>query len=350
MTHSDWQSNLVAPSTPVLDVMALIESRDAKIALVVDEARRLLGTVTDGDIRRGILRGVPVGGPVEQLMFREPTTAAFDATPESILSLMRQKQLQHIPLLDAAGRVASLETLEELEAGNQRDNCVVLMAGGLGTRLRPLTEDVPKPLLKVGDKPILETILADFAAHGFHKFYISVNYKAEMLIEHFGDGSRWGVDIHYLHETDRLGTAGALSLLPERPDKPFFVMNGDLLTKVNFGHLLDFHARQSASATMCVREYDFQVPYGVIKLDGQRIAAIEEKPVHRFFVNAGIYVLEPSCLDLIPRRRYFDMPSLFDQLVAGEQNTAAFPIHEYWLDIGRMEDFERANQEYGERW
>lgn len=350
MTHLDWQDNLVTPATPVLEVMALIESREAKIALVVDEQRTLLGTVTDGDIRRGILRGVPVSAPVEQLMFREPTTAPADARPDAILALMRQKHLEHIPLVDANGRIASLGILNALQANGQRDNWVVLMAGGLGTRLRPLTDDIPKPLLKVGDKPILETILKDFAEHGFRKFFISVNYKAEMLIEHFGDGSQWGVEIHYLHENERLGTAGALSLLPERPSQPLFVMNGDLLTKVNFAHLLDFHGRQSSAATMCVREYDFQVPYGVIKLDGQHIAAIEEKPVHRFFVNAGIYVLQPECLDLIPQRSYFDMPSLFDQLISSQRTTAAFPIHEYWLDIGRMEDFERANQEYGERW
>jgi NDP-sugar pyrophosphorylase family protein len=228
-------------------------------------------------------------------------------------------------------------TLDDLIGAVERPNWVVLMAGGLGTRLRPLTEDCPKPMLPVGGKPILESILESFVEQGFRRFFFSVNYKAEMVQDHFGDGSRWGVRIDYLHEDRRLGTAGALSLLDDRPDAPLVVMNGDLLTRASFDKLLDFHYAQSATATMTVRDYDFQVPYGVVKIDGTQIVSIEEKPVQKFFVSAGIYVLSPSV---------FDMPSLFSRLINEGQKVAAYPLKEYWLDIGRIEEFERAQREW----
>ena len=212
--------------------------------------------------------------------------------------------------------------------------------------LGPLTANQPKPLLKVGQKPILETIMENFIRHGFRKFYFSVNYLGEMIETHFGDGSRWGVRIEYLREQKRLGTAGALSLLPEKPDKPFFVMNGDILTNVDFAQLLHFHVHTGATATMCVRDYDFQVPYGVVRIEGERLARIEEKPVQRFFVNAGIYVLEPPALDLTPADTFFDMPQLFERIVECGQEAAVFPIREYWLDIGRGDDLQRARSEY----
>jgi len=220
-----------------------------------------------------------------------------------------------------------------------------LMAGGLGSRLGELTKDTPKPLLKVGTKPILEVILENFISHGFHRFYISVNYKAEMIRDYFGDGSRWGVEIRYLHEHKRLGTAGALSLLPDNPTLPVLVMNGDLLTKVNFRQLIDFHNETNSKATMCVREFELQVPYGVVQIANHRLRAIEEKPVQRFFVNGGIYVLSPDMLQFIPEDSFYDMPTLFDEIIARGEETSVFPIREYWIDIGRADDFERANDE-----
>ena len=222
------------------------------------------------------------------------------------------------------------------------------MAGGLGTRLRPLTQDTPKPLLKVGNKPILETIIENFAKYGFVNITISVNYKADMIKEYFGDGSALGVNIDYIEESKRLGTAGALSLIKERPQEPFFVMNADLLTNVNFEHLLDFHLLERSVATMCVREYDYQVPYGVIETDGSLITSIKEKPLHKFFVNAGIYTLSPQVFEYIPKDEFYDMPTLFEDIIANNLKSVSFPIHEYWLDIGRMEEFEQAQNEYNE--
>lgn len=338
----------VAPDTPILKTLEIIDKGARQIALVVDENDRLLGTVTDGDIRRGLLKGKSLHDPVSDVMNAYPIVASPYDTKEDILALMKLRQLHQIPVVDEDGRILRVEILDDLLRPAKRDNIVVLMAGGLGTRLRPLTHECPKPLLKVGNKPILETILLNFIEHGFYRFYLSVNYKADMIKEYFGDGSRWNVEIRYLHEEKSLGTAGALSLLPEVPDAPFFVMNGDLLTKVNFGQLLDFHRTHRAYATMCVREYDHQVPYGVVRLNRHQLLGIEEKPVQRFFVNAGIYVLEPDTLSLIPENDFFDMPSLFELLVQQEKQTIAFPIREYWLDIGRLADFERANLEFAE--
>jgi NDP-sugar pyrophosphorylase family protein len=279
------------------------------------------------------------------VMHPEPTAAHQLASRDELLGLMRRKHIHHVPLLDDAGVVAGLATLDELTGVTDRPNWVVLMAGGLGTRLQPLTKDYPKPLLPVGGKPILEKILESFADQGFKRIFVSLNYKAEMIREHFGDGSRWGVTMEYLHETTRLGTAGALSLLPGRPEAPVVVMNGDLITSTNFPSLLDFHAAQGAAATMAVREYDFQVPYGVIRLDGDRVSGIEEKPVQRFFVNAGIYALSPEALGYVPANTHFNMPTLFERLMEAGHTTAAYPLREYWLDIGRIEEFERAQRE-----
>jgi NDP-sugar pyrophosphorylase family protein len=222
------------------------------------------------------------------------------------------------------------------------------MAGGLGKRLGSLTQSCPKPLLKIGGTPILEIIVNRLAEQGFRKLFISVNYRGEMIEDHFGDGARWTADIQYLREPERLGTAGALSLLPERPPQPFVVMNGDLLTKLNLKHLLDFHREHRAKATMCVREYQFQVPFGVVQADEHRLLGIDEKPTHRFLVNAGIYALDPDVLDLVPKNQMFDMPHLFEKLVATGHETMAFPIREYWMDIGRMDDLEQAASEYCE--
>jgi NDP-sugar pyrophosphorylase family protein len=220
------------------------------------------------------------------------------------------------------------------------------MAGGLGSRLRPLTDDTPKPLLKIGGKPVLEIIIDNFLAQGFRRFFISINYKSEQIRDHFADGSEWGAEIRYLEEDRRLGTAGSLALIEEPPAAPFVVMNGDLLTKVSFQNLMDFHAEQRSVATMCVREYDFQVPFGVVETDHTKIISIEEKPRQRFLVNAGIYVLNPEALGFISDDTSQDMTYVFESLIKADMETAVFPIREYWLDIGRLDDFEQANSDF----
>jgi NDP-sugar pyrophosphorylase family protein len=316
---------------------------------VVDEHDVLLGTVTDGDIRRGLLSRLSILDPVIKVMNANPRTAKPSDQAETMADALTNAKLRQMPIIGSHRRVVGLFTLDDWNARRQPlDNWVVLMAGGLGTRLRPLTENTPKPLLKVGDKPLLETLLEMLVRSGFYRFYISVNYKAEQVKAAIGDGKRFDAEIRYLEENERLGTAGALSLIPERPVDPILVMNGDVLSKINFRSLLDFHQEQGAEATMCVREYEFQVPFGVVRTKDLRITGIDEKPVKRFFVNAGIYVLEPTALDLIPAGAHFDMPQLFDALNEANRPAAAFPIHEYWMDIGRMDDLERANDEFSE--
>ena len=342
----NWKTVVVAGETPLTEAIKRIDASALQVALVVSAEGALEGIVTDGDIRRALLKGASLDIPVREAMNRRPSTALATTPRDEQLAIMRRKAIRHLPLVDVAGLLTGLATMDELTGLTRRDNWVVLMAGGLGSRLRPLTDNCPKPMLQVGNKPLLQTILEKFIESGFHRFYISVNYMADVIEEYFGDGSRWRVEIVYLHEEKRMGTAGALGLLPGKPDLPLLVMNGDVLTKVNFRQLLDFHVEHTSVATMCVREYDFQVPYGVVTADGHRIVSIDEKPIQTFFVNAGIYVIEPAALDAIPPGQFFDMPTLFTEMIQGGRGTSVFPIREYWLDIGHMADYQRANGEY----
>lgn len=336
----------MAVDTPIIEAIQRIDSSSLQIALVVDGDLHLLGTVTDGDVRRGILKRIPLDRPVREIMNRSPIVAAPDESPETVLARLKQHLLHQIPVVDVEGRLTGLETIDHMLEMGTRDNWVVLMAGGQGARLRPLTEAIPKPLVQIGSKPVLETILESFIEHGFRRFYLSVNYKAEKIKECFGEGSRWGVEIRYLCEEAPMGTAGALSLLPERPSECFIVMNADLLTTVDFNQLLRFHNEHDAQATMCVREYQTRIPYGVVSVDQHRFVAIEEKPLQRYFVNAGIYALEPSVLDVIDGHESLDMTDLFARVAETVGDVVVFPIREYWIDIGQREDLERAQTDY----
>ncbi len=347
MEREDWKESVILPTASVKDVMQVMDNSALQIAFVVDEENRLLGAVTDGDVRRSLLHGGALSAAVERIMNRHPVAARQGTERSALLRLMQLKVIRQIPLVDAENHLVGLAQMEDLLYRARRDNVVVLMAGGLGTRLRPLTDKIPKPLLRVGAKPILETILESFLDAGFYRFYFAVNYKSQMIEDYFGDGSRFGAEIEYLHEKKRMGTAGALYFLPELPKEPILVMNGDLLTKVDFGELLDFHIQQDAAATMAVREYSYQVPYGVIDFDGERIKGIREKPSYSFFVNAGIYALSPEAVARVDKEEFFDMPQLFNSLIEKGRKTTVYPVREYWLDIGRKDDFERAQEDYG---
>lgn len=341
-----FRNVIVTPQTLLRDAISRIDSSGMQLALVLHDDGRLAGMLSDGDVRRAILRSYDLNSPVAEVMNRNPVTAHITTATHELLALMRCGGLHHIPLLDDEKKVVDLATLDVLAGITERPNWVVLMAGGLGTRLLPLTEKCPKPMLHVGGKPILESIIESFVERGFRKLFLSVNYLAETIQDYFGDGGRHGVEIRYLHEKKRLGTAGALSLLPDRPTDPMMVMNGDLLTRLRFDQMLKFHEDHAAVATMAVREYDFEVPYGVVNINGTNITSIAEKPVHRFFVNAGIYTLSPESLEHIPADMFFDMPTLFEKLQANGHTTSAYPLREYWLDVGRLEEFERAKREW----
>lgn len=343
-----WKDVIIAPDTPVLKAIEIIDKAALQIALVVNEKGQLLGTVTDGDVRRAILKHLSLDEPVNKIMNPNPRVIHKDQSRETALLLIKKNKVRQIPVLDEERRVLGLEIADELLNPPPRNNWVILMAGGMGTRLKPLTSCCPKPLLKVGNKPVLETILESFIEQGFQHFYFSVNYKAEMIIEHFGDGSRWGVEIRYLHENQQLGTAGGLGLLQSKPEQPLILMNGDILTKVNFGQLLDFHQKNLAEATVCIREQYSQIPYGVVTIDENQLKKIDEKPLQRFFINAGLYVLNPEILDYVPADVYFDIPDLLRLLMQKRMGISVFLIREYWIDIGRFDDLERANLEFSE--
>lgn len=345
---SNVDETLVPPTATIKQVIDTIERSQAKVALVVDENRKLLGTVTDGDVRRGLLRGVQITDAVPIIMNQKPRVASMNEDVAEIIDMMRRNICRQVPVLDDDGRVVGLKTLEEALRVPDRPNWVFLLAGGRGHRLRPLTDECPKPMLPVGGRPMLQIIVESLVRQGFRRFYISVNYKREMVREHFGDGSLWDAEIRYIEEDEQmpLGTAGALSLLPQIPNEPVIVMNGDILTKVAFGALLDFHTEHASVGTMCVRDYVLQVPYGVVETDDHRLSEILEKPVHRFLVNAGLYVLERAAIELVPHNHSYDMPMLFEELARRKLAATVFPIREYWLDIGRIDDFNKANDDY----
>lgn len=342
-----WQSTLVSAQATLKDAISIMDSSALRIAVVVDDERRLLGTLTDGDVRRALLRHQPLDVPVGQVMCTTPKVAGRDWNRNRVLSVMESAELLQLPVVDDDGRVVGLETLHGLLEKQQLNNPVFLMAGGFGTRLYPLTQECPKPLLKVGDKPILELILDGFIKAGFQRFFISTHYLPEMVKEYFGDGSRWGVSICYTHEEVPLGTGGALGLLPhDEINEPLLMMNGDLLTNLNYRELLDFHLDNPSVATMCVREFEYQVPYGVVESNGHLLCSMIEKPIQKFFVNAGIYVLSPELVKSVKSKSRIDMPMLLERSIEAGSNVTIFPVHEYWLDIGRMEDFKRAQTEF----
>lgn len=339
---------IVKETTSIKEVLQIIDKSSKQLAIVVDENKRVLGTISDGDIRRALLNNISLKETAKNIYYKTPTVASINNSKEEIINICRTKKIHQIPIVDDKGNLIGLEILDELISKENKSNKVILMVGGLGTRLRPLTENTPKPMLKVGNKPILQTIVEKFAEYGYTNIVMCVNYKSYIIQDYFGDGSKFGVSIEYILEEQRMGTAGALSLLKEKPLEPFFVMNGDLLTNVNFEHLHDFHVSNNSMGTMCVREYEFQVPYGVVNIEENKILSIEEKPVHKFFVSAGIYMLSPNVLEYIPNNQFYDMPTLFEKLIREKQNTISFPLREYWLDIGRMEEFEKANNEYND--
>lgn len=339
------KDNLISEGQSIRDAMGVIERSKAKVALVVGEGRHLLGSVTDGDIRRAILRGVDLEDAVITIMNTNPHVANVKDDRSFLLDLMRNNICRHVPVVDDDGQVIAIETLEELIGQPQHDNWVMLLAGGLGKRLRPLTEECPKPMLPVGDRPILEHIIIALKHQGFRNFIVSLNYLGHMIEDYFGDGERFGVNIKYTLEEEPLGTAGPLSLLKEKPKLPMLVMNGDILTKVDFNHLLAFHGEHDALATMCVRDYTIEVPFGVVNINGQYISSLIEKPTQKFLVNAGIYVLSPGALDIIPSGTRYDMPALFADMMEKNLPTAAFPVQEYWIDVGRIDDFQQANSD-----
>ena len=341
---------LVAPDSSIREVMACIERNATGIALVADSEQRLIGTVTDGDIRRVVLAGMDLDLSVQALMERRapvpyptPLTAPVGTTNAELLRMMNEYTVRHIPLVDDTGRVVDMALLSDLVKEFQLPLTAVVMAGGYGIRLRPLTKDLPKPMLPVGSRPLLELIIEQLRQAGIQRINVTTHHRAEKIIKHFGDGKAFGVEIKYVTEARPLGTAGALGLM-EASNEPLLVINGDVLTRVDFRAMLDYHREHGADLTVAVRRYDWQMPYGVIECEGPRVRQVREKPLFGFLVNAGIYLLEPSVHHYIPKGR-FDMTDLIKRLLKDERPVVSFPIIEYWLDIGQHRDYEQAQED-----
>ncbi|MFI4918660.1 MAG: nucleotidyltransferase family protein [Legionellales bacterium] len=344
----DWKEVLTPANATLRDAMVRIDVSALQMAIMVHHDGQLLGVISDGDIRRALLTGRTLDSPALDIANTNPITAPTSTSKQELLGLMRRKTVHQIPLIDEENRVAGLTTLDELTGIFERPNWVILMAGGEGSRLRPLTDACPKPLLRIGSKPILETIIENFAEQGFRQFYISVNYLADAIKAHFGNGQALGVNIEYLHEKNKLGTAGGLSILPGTPTEPLIVMNGDVLTNARFDNMLNYHIDQKAMATMAVREFEYQIPYGVVDIKDNRLMRVDEKPIKKHYVSAGIYVLSPEAISTIPKEEYFDMTTLFEDILSSTPKVSTYPLREYWLDIGRIEEFEKAQQDWTE--
>jgi dTDP-glucose pyrophosphorylase len=324
------------------------------IILIVSEANKLLGTITDGDIRRAMLSNVSLDSSVDVLFQRKvgtqyasPITAKASQEAAVYLELLQKHSILHLPIVDEEDRVVGLVTRDDFFADQALPLHAVIMAGGMGSRLMPLTQDTPKPMLHVGDKPLLEIIVGQLREAGVRRLHVTTHHRPEKISEHFGDGQEFGVEISYVAEDKPLGTAGALALM-ERPKETMLVINGDILTGVDIRRILAFHREQRAELTVAVREYDIQLPYGVIECDGPVVRRLTEKPLQKLFVNAGIYLFEPSAWDLIPRGQRFDMTDLIQRLLDTNRTVCSFPIREYWLDIGQLEDYEKAQEQIKE--
>jgi dTDP-glucose pyrophosphorylase len=343
----DWSQITLKISDSFEKAIKVLDSGGIRVTLVVDKNNKLLGTITDGDVRRALLKHIQMDSSVEDIMSKNPTTALNSDSAETILSKMKSQDLLHIPIIDENDILVGLETLQHLTYDKKYDNPVFLMAGGFGTRLHPLTQEIPKPLLNVGGQPILETIIGRFVKAGFHNFYISTYYKADKIHEYFENGSAWGIKIEYLNEDKPLGTAGSIGLLPKNlPNLPILMMNGDVLSKVNFEELLAFHNEKKGLATICIREYDVQIPFGVVNIKQQHVKSLLEKPIKKFFVNAGIYAFEPELINKVKVGEHIDMPNLLEQQIKEGQTVNVFPIHEYWKDIGHFDDYQSANNSF----
>lgn len=346
-TNPIWRQAIVPNTGTIKDAITSLDKSAVKIVLVVDELGALEGTISDGDIRRGLLKSCTLDSPLSMIVHKNALVVPPEMGHDMVMQLMVVNKVQQIPVVDANHFVVGLHRWDEITSPRPRSNVMVIMAGGMGKRLLPHTENCPKPMLLLAGKPMLEHIITRSKAEGFSKFIIAVHYLGHMIEEYFGNGARMGVNISYLRENSPLGTAGALSLLQPRPEESFVVTNGDVITDIRYGELLDFHLRHEALATMAVRLHEWQHPFGVVQTAGVDIVGFEEKPVSRSHINAGVYALDPDALSLLISNNPCDMPTLFERLQQRALRTVAYPMHEPWLDVGRPDDLATARENSG---
>lgn len=341
----DWRSTLLPTGATIQQAVQSLETSCLQIVLVVQEDDKLVGTLTDGDIRRAFLKGFSLDDAIDEIMHTNPMVVPPEISRSAVLKMMQINKFSQVPTIDEAGRVVGLHVWDEIIKPKQINTAMVIMAGGKGTRLRPHTENCPKPMLEVSGKPMLQHIIERARDNGISNFFISLNYLGEMIEAYFGDGSAFGVEIVYLREDAPLGTAGSLSLIENRPDSPLIVTNGDVITDVQYSEILDYHERHKAMATMAVKQHEMQNQFGVVQTNGLEIEGFEEKPVYRSYVNAGIYVVSPEGLDCLQSGEACDMPALFQRLKEKNDRIIVYPMHEPWLDVGRPDDLQAARDQ-----
>jgi dTDP-glucose pyrophosphorylase len=339
-----WRQAILPFNATIGQAIHNLNEVSVKIVLVANAAGVLEGTISDGDIRRGLLKGLDLNSPLTSIIHHNALVVPPDLGRDLVMQLMLANKIQQIPVVDEQHQIVGLHLWDEITMPLSRPNLMVIMAGGMGTRLRPHTEDCPKPLLPVAGKPMLEHIIERAKLEGFNHFVLAIHYLGHMIEAYFGNGERLGVRIDYLREESPLGTAGALGLLKPKPDAPFVVTNGDVITDIHYGELLDFHTRHNAAATMAVRVHEWQHPFGVVQMQGVEIVGFEEKPIARSHINAGVYALDPLALSVLIADAHCDMPTLFERLQTNKKRTVAYPMHEPWLDVGRPDDLLAANK------
>lgn len=343
--HSHLSSLTISTTQNIREALAAIDHAACEIALIVDDSNTLLGTLTDGDIRRALLSGADLDSRASDYMNKNFVAVGPETGRAEVLDLMRARSFQQIPVIDTSGRLIGLHLLKEIIGAQERPNWAVVMAGGKGMRLRPITEKIPKPMIEVAGRPILERIILHLVSYGIRKIFLSVNYMSEVITQHFEDGRHFGCEIDYIHENKPLGTAGSLSLLESAPSAPILVLNGDLLTNVDVGQLLRFHAGGGYSATVAVRHHSYQVPFGVVVAHEGSLQQLIEKPVERWLVNAGIYAISPKVLQRIPENEKFDMPQLLEECLGRKETVGVFETTHSWMDIGRPHELKKARGE-----
>lgn len=336
---------LVKKEYTIRQTMKVLDLGAKGIVFVVDDEKRLIGTVTDGDIRRAILKDFSLDSPIGEIMHKDPISAKKSQTKDEIKDIFLRRAVRQLPILDENDAVIDMITINDILLPEGKENPVVIMAGGLGTRLKDLTREVPKPMLKVGDDPILHHIINNFKQYGYNKILISVNYRAEIIENYFQDGYAYGVKIEYIKEKKRLGTAGGICLAKKYLDKPFFVINGDILTNLNVDDMMDFHIDGNYDITVGIRRHSFQIPYGVIETNNGIIESITEKPVLDYYINGGVYCLNPDIVDMIPNDKYYEITDLIYECIDRGMNVGSYEIKDYWMDIGKMDDYRKANED-----
>lgn len=344
-----WRKTLLQPSTPIKDAIKALDEASLRIVLIVDEKSRLLGTVTDGDIRRGLLKGLNLDSPVSEITNQKPIVVPEDFPRDEVIKIMSANKIFQIPVIGKDLKVVNLHVWEELSSPVARSNTMVIMAGGKGSRLLPKTEKIPKPMLLIGGKPILERIIEQAKADGISQFILAIHHLGEVIEEYFGDGESLGVKISYVKEKIPLGTAGALRLIDVKQSEPIIVSNGDVLTDIKYGDLLDFYLQNNSRATMAVQIHETRIPYGVVQTEGIQITGFEEKPIQKYLINAGVYVIDPACTSYLREGEITNMPEFFETLMTNGLSTNVYLIHESWIDIGGHEEFDLAASRLSKR-